>query len=244
MYLQTRLLQDNRLLIRICLFRRWLISHGLRLASWKTLESQEVIVAFGEVVNRAVAHGKAKAMEELCEGKILDMPVAQVPGYNASAHGELLAAMQKLKLLELPHLAQLERKQDHPIGELMEGLTLVRHVGEGSEEQLDYYLKPDKSQLQVPIFACPCDMFDPFLLEKEVPLQEALQAHRVRLAKKRKESLRAIFCGAGAAHLHSGLSVSLPAVLPTNDELLQSLGEMEDAAHRLLSFDLRRCDSM
>ena len=94
------------------------------------------------------------------------------------------------------------------------------------------------------MFASPRNILEPFLLEKEIPLKEALEAHQRRVEKKRKDSLNAIFYGAGAAHLRSGPSFSLPAVLPTDDELLAGLGEMGDAAPRLVSFELRRCDSM
>ena len=45
--------------------RRWLISHGLRLAALSTLESQEAREAFGDVVQCALARGKAEAVEEL-----------------------------------------------------------------------------------------------------------------------------------------------------------------------------------
>ena len=91
------------------------------------------------------------------------------------------------------------------------------------------------------MFASPRNILEPFLLEKEISLEDALAAHRRRVEKKRKESVRAIFCGAGAAHLHSGPSVSLPAVLPTDDELVASIG---GDAPPLGSFELRRCDSM
>ena len=47
-----------------------------------------------------------------------------------------------------------------------------------------------------------------------------------------------------AIHAHHGPSFSLPAVLPTDDELLEGLGEVGDVAPRLVSFDLRRCDSV
>ena len=213
----------------------------MRLASLKTLESPEVTGPFGEVVNRALAHGKTQAIEELCKAKVLAVSPSSVPGYNAQTLDELAAAMQTLKVLELPHIAKLEREQDHPIAKVMEGLTLARHVGEGAEEQLDYYLRPDESQLQVPVFASPLNILEPFLLEKEISLEDALAAHRRRVDKKRRESVRAIFCGAGAAHLHSGPSVRLPAVLPTDDELVASLG---DVAPPLASFELRCCDNM
>lgn len=73
--------------------RRWLISHGLRLAALSTLESQEVRESFGDVVQRALAHGKAEAIEDLHENKMLTVPIAQVPGYNGDAYAELVAAM-------------------------------------------------------------------------------------------------------------------------------------------------------
>ncbi|GJV33190.1 hypothetical protein Tco_1393590 [Tanacetum coccineum] len=128
--------------------RRWLISHGLRLAAMSTLESQEVRQSFGDVVKCALARGKAEAVEELHEKKLLTVPAAQVPGYNQNAYEELVAAMEAMKLLELPHIAQLERDQDYPIDVIMAGLTLARHATEGAEAQPDYFLKPVRAQVQ------------------------------------------------------------------------------------------------
>ncbi|GKA71701.1 hypothetical protein Tco_0777840 [Tanacetum coccineum] len=125
--------------------RRWLISHGLRLAAMGALESQEVKQSFGDVVKCALARGKAEAVEELHEKKLLTVPAAQVPRYNDNAYEELVAAMETMKLLELPHIAQLKRDQDYPIGVIMAGLTLARHAAEGAEA---FPLRA------VPIFAC------------------------------------------------------------------------------------------
>ena len=41
--------------------RRWLISHGLRLAAMGTVESEEVRAKFGDVVTCALARGKSEA---------------------------------------------------------------------------------------------------------------------------------------------------------------------------------------
>nr|GFB90162.1 transposase (putative), gypsy type [Tanacetum cinerariifolium] len=57
--------------------RRWLISHGLHIAAMCTLESQEVKQSFGDVVKCALAHGRAEAVEELHENKLLTVPAAQ-----------------------------------------------------------------------------------------------------------------------------------------------------------------------
>ena len=57
-----------------------MISHGLRLAAMSTLESPEVVEAFGRVVECVVACGKAQAVEELHESQLLTVPLAEVPG--------------------------------------------------------------------------------------------------------------------------------------------------------------------
>ena len=88
-------------LLTLVLFRRWLISHGLRLAAMSTLEHPEVTTAFGKVVECAVEHGKTLVVGKLEEAKLLTVPLAEVPGYNAGAYAELTAAMGELKELEL-----------------------------------------------------------------------------------------------------------------------------------------------
>ena len=120
-----------------------------------TLESEEVVEAFGNVVQCALACGKAEAIEELHEGKMLTVPFAEVSSYNCDAYAELVAVMDKMKLFEFPRIAQLERDQDYPIKVIMEGLNLARHAAEHAEAQPDYFLRPDESQLQVPVFARP-----------------------------------------------------------------------------------------
>ncbi|GJX53974.1 hypothetical protein Tco_0282343 [Tanacetum coccineum] len=225
---------------------KWLISHGLRLAAMSTLESQEVKQSFGDVVTCALARGKAEAVEELHEKKLLTVPAAQVPGYNDKAYEELVAAMEAMKLLELPHIAQLERDQDYPIDVIMAGLTLARHATEGAEGQPDYFLKPDVAQLQVPIFARPRDILNPFALEREIPLKETLEAHAIRLAKKKGVKGKAILCGVGAAHIprSDGVPVSVAAVSPKDSELLGKLEEAGDAAYQVGSSGARRCHSI
>ncbi|GJT73617.1 hypothetical protein Tco_1032903 [Tanacetum coccineum] len=219
--------------------RGWLIRHGLRLAAMGALESQEVKQSFGDVVKCALARGKAEAVEELHEQKLLTVPAAQVPGYNDNAYEELVAAMEAMKLLELPQIAQLERDQDYPIDVIMAGLTLARHATEGAEAQPDYFLKPDVAQLQVPIFASPRDILNPFALEKEIPLKESLEAHAIRLAKKKGVKGKAILCGVGAAHIprSDGVPVSVATVSPKDSELLGKLEEAGDAAYQVGSVE-------
>ena len=214
------------------LFRRWLISNGLRLAAMCTLEHPDVTSAFGKVVECAHAYGKSSAAEKLNEAKLLTVPLAEVPGYNANAYAEFTAAMGALKGLELAHIGQLERDQDAPIDVIMAGLTLARHMGEGAEQQPDFYLKPDVAQLKVPIFAQPHDILNPFHIEDEIPLQTSLNAHASRCAKKKGQKGKAIMCGIGAAHQprSDGVPVMVPTVSPKDILLLQKLQDAKDSA--------------
>ncbi|GKD25849.1 hypothetical protein Tco_1232063, partial [Tanacetum coccineum] len=150
------------------------------------------------------------------------------------------------KLQSLPHIAQLERDQDYPIDVIMAGLTLARHATEGAEAQPDYFLKPDVAQLQVPIFACPRDILNPFALEKEIPLKESLEAHAIRLAKKKGVKGKAILCGVGAAHIprSDGVPVSVATVSPKDSELLGKLEEAGDAAYQVGRSERSRCHSI
>ena len=215
---------SNASLVCLC---RWLISHGLRLAAMDTLESPEVLETFGKVVECAVERGQAQAIEELHEAKMLTVALAEVPGYKADAYDELVKAMEGMKLFELPHIARLERDQDYPIKLIMEGLTLGRHILEDAEAQSDYFLKPDESQLQVPVFAQPRDILNPFVLEKEVPLKEVLELHAERAAKKKGVKGKAILCGVGVAHIprSDGVAVSVATVSPKDALLLRKLQE-------------------
>ncbi|GJV47956.1 hypothetical protein Tco_1438168 [Tanacetum coccineum] len=187
---------------------------------------------------------------QLHEKKLLTVPAAQVPGYNDNAYEELVAAMEAMKLLELPHIAQLERDQDYPIDVIMAGLTLARHATEGAEAQPDYFLKPDVAQLQVPIFARPRDILNPFALEKEIPLKESLEAHAIRLAKKKgvlkggRHIIALLVLDIPPFLMEDGVPVSVATVSPKDSELLGKLEEAGDAAYQVGSSGPSRCHSI
>ena len=211
-----------------------------------TLESPEVVEAFGKVVECAMARGKAQAAEELHESKMLTVPLAEVPGYKADAFDELVEAMEKMKVFDFPHIARLERDQDYPISVIMQGLTLARHIAEDAEAQPDFFLKPDESQLKVPVFARPRHMLNPFALEKEISLKKCLEAHLTRVARKKGVEGKAILCGVGAAHLprSDGIPVSVPTVSQEDSSLLRRLSEAGELVSTASSSGHRRTHSM
>ncbi|GJW30365.1 hypothetical protein Tco_0047240 [Tanacetum coccineum] len=90
------------------------------------------------------------------------------------------------------------------------------------------------------------DILNPFALEKEVPLKESLEAHAIRLAKKKGVKGKAILCGVGAAHLprSDGVPVSVATVSPKDSELLGKLEEAGDAAYQVGRSEQSRCHSI
>lgn len=115
---------------------------------------------------------------------------------------------------------------------IMAGLTLGRHILEDAESQPDFFLNPDESQLQVPVFVQPRDMLNPFALEKEVPLKEVLEKHAERAARKKGVKGKAILCGVGATHIprSDGVPVSVPTVSPKDALTLLKLQEARSSA--------------
>ena len=224
---------------------RWLIRHGLRLAAMQVLESPELTDAFEDVMDHAMARGKAQAIEELCESKVLELPIEQVPGYNPNAFDELAASLKRLQSLELPHIGMIERDQDYPIGVIMEGLTLARHLSDDAEEEPDYHLKPDPSQLKVPVFAHPRDILAPFALQKEIPLKKSLEAHAERVEHKKGIKGKVVLCGLGAAHRprSDGVPVCVATVAPRDVELLARLSQVGKRVQQPSSSGLRRTHS-
>ncbi|GKF35133.1 hypothetical protein Tco_0108333 [Tanacetum coccineum] len=95
---------------------------------------------------------------------------------------------------------------------------------------------------RVPIFACPRDILNPFALEKEIPLKVSLEAHAIRLAKKKGVKGKAILCGVGAAHIprSDGVPVSVATVSPKDSKL----EEAGDAAYQVGSSERSRCHSI
>ncbi|GJZ90618.1 hypothetical protein Tco_0662545 [Tanacetum coccineum] len=140
----------------------------------------------------------------------------------------------------------LARGKAEAVEELHEKKLLTVPAAQGAEAQPDYFLKPDVAQLQVPIFACPRDILNPFALEKEIPLKESLEAHAIRLAKKKGVKGKAILCGVGAAHIprSDGVPVSVATVSPKDSELLGKLEEAGDAAYQVGSSEQSRCHSI
>ncbi|GJV15812.1 hypothetical protein Tco_1361135 [Tanacetum coccineum] len=128
----------------------------------------------------------------------------------------------------------------------MAGLTLARHATENAEAEPDYFLKPDVAQLQVLIFARSRDILNLFALDREIPLKKSLEAHAMRLAKKKGVKGKAILCGVGAAHIprSDGIPVSVATVSPKDGDLLKKLEGAGESAYQVRDSEKGLCHSV
>ena len=128
----------------------------------------------------------------------------------------------------------------------MQGLTLARHIVEDAEAHPDLFLKPDESQVKVPVFSHPRHVLNPFALEKEISLKKCLEAHETRAAHKKGVKGKAVLCGVGVAHLprSDGIPVSVPTVSQGDSSLLKRLDEAGELASSSSSSSHRRARSI
>ncbi|GJS25327.1 hypothetical protein Tco_0453959 [Tanacetum coccineum] len=135
---------------------------------------------------------RPEAWMELHEKKLLTVPAA--PGHLEYNH------MHMRKLVAANRVDEIVRADSYMHSEL----TRIPHSCKNGG---------------VPIFACPRDILNPFALEKEIPLKESLEAHAIRLAKKK-------------------------GVNGSQYELLGKLEEAGNAAYQVGSSERSRCHSI
>nr|GFA89466.1 hypothetical protein [Tanacetum cinerariifolium] len=112
--------------------RRWVIGHGLRLATMKCAESLEMRQAFADVVSAGIAKGMSEGLKPAAEAKFA-------------------ATLQSLKDLKLPLLDQLEGLKDAHMDVIMVSLYLEDDTG-GDAPQFKRDLRPSSSQLAIPVY--------------------------------------------------------------------------------------------
>nr|GFC35891.1 transposase (putative), gypsy type [Tanacetum cinerariifolium] len=109
---------------------RWVIGHGLRLATMKYAESLEMRQAFADVVSAGIAKGMSEGLKHGVEHGHAQRTVESLEAYDPEAEAKFAAALQSLKDLKLPLLDQLEGLKDAPMDVIMASLYLEDDTGE------------------------------------------------------------------------------------------------------------------
>nr|GEW55479.1 hypothetical protein [Tanacetum cinerariifolium] len=180
--------------------RRWVIGHGLRLATMKCAESLEMRQAFADVVSAGIAKGMSEGLKHRVEHGHAQRTIESLEAYDLEAEAKFAAALQSLKDLKLPLLDQLEGLKDAPMDRMILGMML----------------RPSSSQLAIPVYPEVRDPRNPWACIEEIKLADAIAANISRAEQKKKSRIVCRTHGVGSAHhaMSDRVPVSAPIVVP------------------------------
>ncbi|GKE89177.1 hypothetical protein Tco_1566652 [Tanacetum coccineum] len=221
--------------------RHWVIGHGLRLAIMKCAESIELRQAFADVVFTGIVKGISEGFKYRVEHGEAKLDLAAIEAYDPEAKAKYVAAFTALGDLKYPLVDQLEKLTDAPIDLLMASLHLESDSGEDTPEWIRE-LRPGTSQLKICIYPEVRNRRDPWSVQKEMLLEDAIMANRSH-AKKNKKCR--VVCRTHrvdyAHHARSdGIPVSAPTIAPQGlaivlaDAAVQTKASKDEASPRLL----------
>ncbi|GKE72362.1 hypothetical protein Tco_1534403 [Tanacetum coccineum] len=132
--------------------RRWLLTHGMKLAITKCMNSLEYLSVLGTTISKAIEKGMHDGLSAgITHGKE-GRALIDVAAYNPSVEADYISALQQLQHVNFSLFAELRSNKDASIEDLMNILRLEDVLAEklGLGE-----LQPHVDQLMVPIHHSP-----------------------------------------------------------------------------------------
>nr|GEY34698.1 hypothetical protein [Tanacetum cinerariifolium] len=129
--------------------RRWLLTHGMKIAIAKCLNSPEYLFALGTTVSKAIEKGMqdglAAGIIHGRKGHVL----TDVAAHNPTTEADYVSALQQLQSVNFSLLAEHKANKDASIKAVMNIMRLEEHLAArlGLNE-----LQPHADQLMVPIY--------------------------------------------------------------------------------------------
>ncbi|GJY14677.1 hypothetical protein Tco_0385099 [Tanacetum coccineum] len=128
--------------------RRWLLTHGLKLAVVKCLNSQEYLSALGAAISRVIEKGIQDGLSAGINHGKAGRSLEDVAAYNPSAEADYTSALQRLRKVEFPLLSELKSHKDASTADVMD---LLRLEGPLADAPGMSDLQPNIEQLKLPI---------------------------------------------------------------------------------------------
>ncbi|GJS99514.1 hypothetical protein Tco_0820684 [Tanacetum coccineum] len=179
--------------------RRWVIKHGLRLVVLKCAESLELRQAFANVVSAGITKGFCDGLKYGVDQGEAKLDLAMFEGYDPEADGKFIATMQALKDLKYPLIDELEKLRDAPI------------------------------DLKILVYLEVRDLQDPWDVNEEMLLEDAIAANVSPVEKKKKCRIVCRTHGVGSTHhaRSDGVPVSVPIAVPQGLTILLADAEIQ-----------------
>ncbi|GJS20294.1 hypothetical protein Tco_0448926 [Tanacetum coccineum] len=128
--------------------RRWLLTHGLKLAVVKCLNYQEYLSALGARISRAIKKGMQDGLSAGIDHGKAGRSLSDVVAYNPAVEADYNFALQRLHEVDFPLLAELKSHKDASTTDVMNQLCLEGPLADAPRIS---DLKPDVEQLTLPI---------------------------------------------------------------------------------------------
>nr|GEU68703.1 transposase (putative), gypsy type [Tanacetum cinerariifolium] len=128
--------------------RRWLLTHGMKLAIIRCLNLTEYLSALGAAISKAVEKGMQEGLSAGITHGAKGRKLADVAAYNPSAKADYLSALQRLQNVNFSLIAELKSNKDASVDTILNLLRLDDALAErlGLTES-----HPHSNQLMVPI---------------------------------------------------------------------------------------------
>ncbi|GKB29994.1 hypothetical protein Tco_0869395, partial [Tanacetum coccineum] len=104
--------------------RRWLLTRGVKLAIVKCLNSLEYLTALGSAISRAIEKGMQNGLSVGIDHEKAGRSLANVVAYNPAAEADYNSALQRLREVDFPLLAELSSHKDASDADIMDLLRL------------------------------------------------------------------------------------------------------------------------
>ncbi|GJX90136.1 hypothetical protein Tco_0343462 [Tanacetum coccineum] len=128
--------------------RRWLLTHGLKLVLVKCLNSSEFLTTLGDAISRAIEKGMQDGLTAGINHGREGRSLTEVAAYNTSTEANFNSALQELREIDFPLLAELKSHKDINVEDIM---NLIHLEGPLADAPGMGDLQPDIEQLKVPI---------------------------------------------------------------------------------------------
>nr|GEW40189.1 transposase (putative), gypsy type [Tanacetum cinerariifolium] len=126
--------------------RRWLLTHGLKLAVVKCLNSQEYLSDLGAAISRAIEKGMKDGLSVGIDHGKAGRSLADVVAYNPAAEANYNSALRRLHEVDFSLLAELKSHKDASVEDIM---NLFRLEGPLDDAPRMSDLQPHVDQLML-----------------------------------------------------------------------------------------------
>ncbi|GJX68407.1 hypothetical protein Tco_0304134 [Tanacetum coccineum] len=128
--------------------RRWILSRGLKLVIMKCLQSSEYMSDLGGALGRAIDKGMHDGLKSGVDHGRAGRGLDDIAAYDPSVEANFVYAIDALRAVNFPLLAQLESRKDASMADVFD---LLRLEGPAAETPEASQLQPSFEQLMVPI---------------------------------------------------------------------------------------------